>query len=142
VYARNSQAVHNLDRISQILSRLIILALALLNTDRRLATKSRQRMVFLFVLSVTCSSLGRSTREFRMAVPAPGDPSSKDVRSMHSAPISPPDLPKLARQATRHMSTWICLGCGYHHLDDSPPSRCPRCTGEKFLFTCDNDSGN
>jgi len=77
-----------------------------------------------------------------MAVPAPRDPSLKDVSCMQSPPISPPKSQESAKRDEVHMSTWVCLGCGYHYLDDGRPDRCPRCTGEQFLFTSQGDSGN
>lgn len=77
-----------------------------------------------------------------MVVPAPREPSARDVSSMQSTPLTRPKSGDSADSQKKQMFTWICLGCGYHHIDDVSPERCPRCTGTSFLSTSHDESGN
>jgi|GEM_PF-1871648 len=63
-----------------------------------------------------------------MAIPQPNRDYSKDGN-----PLMNSDLGNTPRISHELSSIWICLGCGYHHLDNNSPDYCPRCTGTRIL---------
>jgi rubrerythrin len=63
-----------------------------------------------------------------MAFPQPHRDQTKDGK-----PTMESDLSDINRVANDLSSIWICLGCGYHHMDNDTPNSCPRCTGNRIL---------
>ena len=63
-----------------------------------------------------------------MAIPQPQRDHTKDGK-----PIMHSDLKQTPRITNDLSSIWICLGCGYHHMDNNSPDCCPRCTGTRIL---------
>jgi rubrerythrin len=43
--------------------------------------------------------------------------------------------------SSAEVPVWHCGACGYDHIDDSPPSFCPRCAAVKRQFSFENVGG-
>lgn len=52
----------------------------------------------------------------------------KDLESEDYNSVRRPVFPN-SQSISRVEVVWCCSECGFHFLDQKPPSNCPRCTG-------------